>query len=359
MKDRIYVCHTFYHVYVTFLKEMNLPKEQQGKATLVISHMSCEFGAFPDRVRELNFFEDVVDFDEKSEKFFPELAKYKQNRGFVKNLFQRIRFTKRFAELEEPYIPVDFKEYKDIYVYCDLDPIGFYLNQNHIYYHAVEDGLNCIKHGDMAHYDNLKFFGLKAFLSKKCNLIFIQNGYGKYCLDMEVNDISQIAIPFKGYVEVSRKELFNRLTAADKEIILKAYVEDLDGLKSILEQGSKKSALILTEPLSTLDVRKQIFTDIIDEYKKDYNIILKPHPRDYLDHYKEFPGICIIDRTVPMELLNFFDECKIDLVVGVFTELSDVNFAKEKIRLGVEFMDKYESKECHNQHEKTKKEFSK
>ena len=25
MRDRIYVCHTFYHVYVACLKELNLP----------------------------------------------------------------------------------------------------------------------------------------------------------------------------------------------------------------------------------------------------------------------------------------------------------------------------------------------
>ena len=29
MKDRIYVCHTYYHVYVTFLKE--LKKKSRGK----------------------------------------------------------------------------------------------------------------------------------------------------------------------------------------------------------------------------------------------------------------------------------------------------------------------------------------
>lgn len=28
--DRIYVCHTFYNVYVTLLKECNRPKEEQG-----------------------------------------------------------------------------------------------------------------------------------------------------------------------------------------------------------------------------------------------------------------------------------------------------------------------------------------
>ena len=46
-------------------------------------------------------------------------------------------------------------------------------------------------------------------------MIFIQNGYGKYCIDMEVNDISAIAIPCKYYVEVSRAALAERLTRED------------------------------------------------------------------------------------------------------------------------------------------------
>lgn len=36
MKDRIYVCHTYYHVYVACLKELNLEREKRGNATLVM-----------------------------------------------------------------------------------------------------------------------------------------------------------------------------------------------------------------------------------------------------------------------------------------------------------------------------------
>ena len=118
MKARIYVCHTYYHVYVTFLKELKLPKEQQGQATLVLSKMSCNFEKLKERVESTGLFEQVLEFDEQNEKKFPELAQYRQGSGnFVGNLIKRIRFTKRYAELQKPYIPVDFKEYKDIYVY--------------------------------------------------------------------------------------------------------------------------------------------------------------------------------------------------------------------------------------------------
>ncbi len=57
-KDRIYVCHTFYHVYITFLKELALPKEQQGGATVVLSLMSNKCAGLEDRLEKTGYFED-------------------------------------------------------------------------------------------------------------------------------------------------------------------------------------------------------------------------------------------------------------------------------------------------------------
>ena len=268
---RIYVCHTYYHVYVTFLKELKFPREHQGQADLVLSSMSNDFEDLKGRVEAVGLFRKVIEFDEKREDFFPELARWREGTGgFPGNLWHRIRFTRRYAELEAPYVPVDFREYRDIYVYCDSDPVGYYLNQNKIYYHAVEDGLNCLKNFDAARYDNRGHFRLKAFLSRKLNLIFVQNGYGKYCLDMEVNDISAIRYPCPRYIEVSRKELVDRLTEADKELILRAFIRDMEGLKKQLSesQGEENKILILTDPLCTLDVRERIFRDIVEEYEK-------------------------------------------------------------------------------------------
>ncbi len=348
LKDRIYVCHTFYHIYVTFLKEMNLPRQKRGQATLVISHMSTDFGDFPERVRRSGFFEEVIDFDEKPESFFPELARFrKKEANFFKSTVNRIRFTKRFARLEAPYVPVDFKQYGEIYVFCDSDPIGFYLNGNRIHYHALEDGLNCLHNGDLAHLDNLAHFPIKAFLSEKLNLIFIQNGYSKYCIDMEVNDISAITIPYHKYREVPRRGLVEALSQEDKNLLLKVFVPDMEQLLGLLRDDAVKTALILTEPLCSLPVRRRIFHDIADRFGKEYALIFKPHPRDELDYRKEFPGYPVIDRVVPMEMLNFIENCRIDLAVGVFTELGALDFADQKLKLGADFMDAYEDPSIH------------
>lgn len=354
MKERIYVCHTYYHVYVTFLKELSLPPHRRGQATLLLSSLSNDFENLGERVRSTGIFEEVLPFHEKRDTFFPELAKYREEKGnIVFNMISRIRFTRRYALLEEAYIPVDFKKYKDIYVFCDSDPIGYYLNQKRIKYHGVEDGLNCIKNFDAARYENRGHFKLKAMLSKKWNLIFVQNGYGKYCIDMEVNDIASIPYPCPYYVEVPRIPLVERLTREDKDILLKAFVPNQEILLKQMEKANQegKKVLILTEPLCPLEVREVLFGDLIREYEKEGQIFIKPHPRDVLNYSEKFPQYPIIDARVPMEILNFFPDFIFDKVVSVYTEMKDVRFGKEFVELGDDFMDKYEDPLLHRLNE--------
>ena len=354
MKERIYICHTYYHVYVSFLKELNLPREKRGQASLVLSNMSIDFENLKERVESTGLFAEVYEFDEKRDTYFPELGKYrKDTKNLVKNLWNRIIFCRKFAGLQTPYIPVDLKMYKDIYVYCDSDPIGYYLNMNRIRYHALEDGLNCLKNYDAARYDNRGHFGLKAFLSSKLNLIFIQNGYGKYCIDMEVNDISAIKYPCPKYVEVPRQGLVDALDQDDKQLILQAFVRDMPRLKEQIEESNRAGdkILILTDPLCTLDVREKIFRDVIALYEKEGTVFLKPHPRDELDYRNLFAEYPQFDATVPMEILNFFPGLKFKKVVGVLTEVRNLQFAEECVRLGPDFMDKYEDPLIHRQNE--------
>lgn len=353
MKNRIYVCHTHYHVYITLLKEFALPKEEQGTATLVLSKMSADFTGVRERIKALGIFEDVIEYDEKHFTCFDSLAKYKRDDvNFVKKIWNRILFTRKYGKLQEAYVPVDFKAYEDVYVYCDSDPVGTYLNYKRIPYHSIEDGLNSLVHVDAARYDNRGHFWLKAFLAK-CNLIFIQNGYSKYCIDMEVNQIEGIRYPIKKHKEVPRKDLEARLTKEEKAIIIEAFVADPERLKAQLGtvENEKKSILILTEPLCDFETRKQIFADLIAEYEKQGSVIIKPHPRDELIYEDIFPDYMILDKKVPMEVLNLLGEGAFDLVVGVLTDVKGIRFAKEALRLGPDFMDKYEAPEIHRQNE--------
>lgn len=181
-KSRIYVCHTFYHVYVAVLKEMklarNTPAGDYRKADIALSAISTNFENLGDRLAETGIFHEVIALDEKREDFFPELAKYRKNySNIVRHMVNRMIFTKKLAKCEIPYMRViDFAAYEDIYVFCDSDPIGYYLNYRHLYYHAVEDGLDCLKNLDDAYVANHGHFKLKTLFSR-LNLIFIMNGW--------------------------------------------------------------------------------------------------------------------------------------------------------------------------------------
>ena len=355
MKDRIYVCHTYYHVYVTCLKELALPAGQRGRATLVLSTMSNDFGNLRKRAQACSLFEEVVMFDEKEDTFFPKLQKYHTDRGnLLLNMLARMKYTKMFGRLEKEYIPVDFGQYRDIYVFCDSDPIGYYLNYARIHYHAVEDRLNCIQYYDTARYDNRGHFGLKAWMAAH-NLIFIQNGYSKYCLDMEVNDKSVLRYPCRKYIEEPRAKLTERLTEEDKEVLIRLFIENPEELCRQLKDGAEDKILVLSEPLCDLTVRKQIFTDIIREYGvtggRRGQILIKPHPRDVLDYRKEFPEHIVLDGMFPMEILNFIPGLRFRRVVSVFTVPSAIAFAEDVVFLGEDFMDKYEAPELHRQNE--------
>ncbi len=120
MKDRIYVCHTYYHAYIAVIKELNLKKEDRGNATLILSTMSNDFENLKDRAEKSGLFEAVYMFDEQEDVKFPQLMKYHKDRGnVIINMLYRIRYTKLLGKFQEPFVPVDFKQYKDIYVFCD------------------------------------------------------------------------------------------------------------------------------------------------------------------------------------------------------------------------------------------------
>lgn len=367
MNDRIYVCHTYYHAYVTCLKELNLRREKQeagedpGSATLVLSTMSNDFGNLPERAEKSGLFEAVFRYDEKPVEFFPELMPLRTNTGnLVQNMKNRMKLLKELARLETPFVPVDFRKYRDIYVFCDSDPVGYYLAGSKIRYHAVEDGLDCLRYYDTARYDNRGHFGFKAWMAAR-GLIFIQNGWSKYCIDMEVNSIAALQFPGpKGKMkELSREKLVQGLSAEDRALLVAMFLENREQLLfqvAAAHADGRPVMLVLSEPLlPDLADRKKLFETLIRENEtmngKKASVVIKPHPRDKLDYRKEFPQYVILDPKFPMEILNLVDGVCFDRVVTVFTVPDSLHCVKEKIYLGKDFMDRFEAPEIHRQNE--------
>lgn len=407
-KKRVYICHTYYHAYIASVKELVARANAPGKADIILSTMSNDFGNLKERLEKSRLFDRVFIYHEQEDTTSEEIMSYHRDRGnIVLNLLQRITYTRLLGQLQEDYIPTDLSAYGDVYVFCDSDPIGYYLNYKKIRYHAVEDGLNSGLLDDQARIANKGAWPLKKFMAK-LGLIFIESGYSRYCIDYEVNDISVNHKPPKNIIEVSRKELNDRLTREDHKVLVDIFLENKDRVvaqllgsdetardtrKADLRIGSGASAkynccdipkvtsghiddsnsdirqpvrpdslspdpaskrpqvMILTEPLCEMDVRKKLFGDIIDMYKADNRVIIKPHPRDTLDYEKEFPDTVVIRDKFPMEVLGDIEGFAVDKVISVITQMDNTYFAKEIVYLGLDFLDKYESPEIHRKTE--------
>ena len=355
---RAYICHTYYQIYVTLLKELvvahgtNTYADETAdvsSADLFLSLMSKELHS-PDLYKSLvssGIFRNVFYLNEKKATDFPQLQKYKDpSASIFKKMLNRMAFSKELPKAMSAYIQEDFSVYKDVYVYCDEDPIAYYLNYKKIPFHAVEDGLDCIVNCDVIIKDDSRFLALKQFLAAH-GLIFMPNGYSKYAIDMEVNDLSRIKYPHKGWKEIRRDDLVRALTPADKERILQLFVPDLDRLKKACET-TKGAFLLLTQPLCDLKTRKRIFEDIIRDYANGAPVIIKPHPRDSLDYQKEFPSCLVLDSNFPIEVLNFCAGVHFHTALSVMTTVLDaISFADKKVNLGWSFLDPYEDPALH------------
>ncbi|MCR5404788.1 MAG: glycosyltransferase family 52 protein [Butyrivibrio sp.] len=356
-KKRVYICHTYYHAYIAAVKELVRRHDDPGRADIILSTMSNDFGNLKGRLEESGVFDRVFIFDEQVDSSSKEVMKYHRDSGnLILNLLQRITYTRLLGKLQEGYVPTDLSGYGDVYVFCDSDPIGYYLNYKKIPYHAVEDGLNSGLLDDQARNANRGAWPLKKALAK-LGLIFIESGYSRYCIDYEVNDISVNHKPPKNIVEVPRKDLNDKLTREDHSILVDIFLENRDRVVSLLlgnsegEVTKRPQVMILTEPLCEMDVRKKLFGDIIDMYKDENRIIIKPHPRDVLDYEKAFPQVAVVRDKFPMEVLGDIEGFEVDKVISVITQMDNTYFAKEIVYLGLDFLDKYEDPSIHRKTE--------
>jgi len=78
-----------------------------------------------------------------------------------------------------------------------------------------------------------------------------------------------------------------------------------------------------------------IYKNIIDNYKKDYEIFIKPHPREVTDYKEIFNNIIIFNKYFPLEILNYMEDNQFDLAVTLFSSAIDnITFASQKIKIG-------------------------
>lgn len=240
----------------------------------------------------------------------------------------------------------DIVSYDRINVFWDLGYIGTYLNIKKIKYTLHEDSLNSYKFIKQNRPNYSYIFDEEKRLSHKGVIPF---GYSPYCDSVEVNEISDIQIPHDKVHECSREKLTDGLSSEQRKLVFRVFISEEFCMAEDNETG--KTLLLLTEPFAVTgrlpDEESQIklYRELIEKYGSDRTVMVKSHPRDNVDYKKYFPKITVIEKNMPMEVMNFDDRVHFDTALTVTSSaINGLKNVDEKIYLGVDFLTSWKGK---------------
>lgn len=225
--------------------------------------------------------------------------------GIFKNILGYFKYFYGYIKLR---ILLFIKTYnKDICIYGHAEtPFSFIFYENEHSY-IIEDGIGnysadiCETHKINPIIDKLLHICGIYFLNKNEGLGTHKNIKKVYLTNENNNPL------IKDKVEVINiKKLWNKLSNEKQKEILNLFNVPLDNINF-----NSKTALILTQPLyednlATLEDEFKIYDEFFEKFK-DYEIIIKPHPRDKKDYEEIYPNVKVIDRYFPIELLSLIN----------------------------------------------------
>lgn len=317
---KIYICNAYYHVLITLLKEIN-----NKNVDIILSDSIPKYKVLGKRILNKNIINNIYYVEEK-----------KINLPKEPIFLGKIFYFSNIRKAVTKHLNINFENYDDIIIYNDWTPLGYYLSAAKIKYILYEDGLDLFKKEIYTPFNYNLIDRILGFL----NLKILSVGESKYIKEIEVNDIQGIAISKKNIKEVNRIKLMEKTSKENKKLIYDIFIESSFNLKN------KKNILILTEPLF-LDRRVKsesdqisLYRNIIKEVNNDnYNIYIKPHPRDLINYERLVSNNNIIDKDIPIEVLNFNNNVYFEKAIAITsTSIDGIKFVKERIKLGNKFI---------------------
>ncbi len=313
----LYICTTYYHVYITLLKQLAKPQSMD----LVICDDIPTGKTLADKLRKSGLFQHV---------WFVRQSQLPDVPG--KNKLDCILFQhRRRYRVLTPLLPFRLEHYQDIYLFHDGTLLGMYLQDAGRPYHLIEDSLNFYQRiYDTPQAKLLPHKNLKYRLRKLLRMGYFPLGEYHRLIDIEVNQNTDLAISFPRIMERPRRELAHTLTAQNTALLLDLFDVPLNHM------DSSNCTLILTEPLFQdgicQDEHEQLllYKTLISKLKKRHSsIMLKPHPRDLLDYSPlQLP---VMKREYPIELLNCLIPAPFACVAAVSSSAVFTVQAKEKL----------------------------
>lgn len=324
-KKQLYICHTPYHILVTCEYALRDRSSREapdhcGRSILLLDCID-DFESYAERLRKVGLFDHVF-VVRHSEVFAPWT-----NTSFYKTLL--LLYVNRAPRRRLGFI----FDFDDVFIFNDHRDMGAFLHRYHVPYHLLEDGRDCFKRFDQ----NNLLTANRPLLRKALKRLFdvpIGMGDSPFCQDIRVNSNDGLMThTHKPLIEDAKDALAKQMSELDREVLGEVFpVPAFDSARTF-------SVLVLTSPMEahgegwTEEKQRAYYRAVIEGYS-NAQVFLKPHPRDEVD-YGSMGDICyIIDKNIPVEVLDLNRGILFDCAVAYLsTALPSLRCCKCKISL--------------------------
>ena len=315
--DLYYALTTYHQLECVLYKLFYRPN---NKAHLYLSNSIIIEEDLQQRLLDSGLFEEVVVLDDSFAWQVGSKVKV-ENEEIFESVMDEIADT-CFAQLLQP-----IETYDELYIFADHFPLGFSLAYREIPYHYFEEATG-------AH-------SRRAILLEeiKCKnhfwyLVFIKLG-ARGESDCIIDKFIDFDFQLQGFhdekaVDFGVKKLLCKLSPKDKKMLCSILGE------FHIETGlaGNPLALLLTQhyaaaSITTYEGQCLLYALLLDYFTEGLTGVIKPHPTDRQGVYRSwFPGIHMLNREIPAELLSLLVEEKFQLIISATSSsaynLSDI-----------------------------------
>lgn len=305
MSGSIYVVSTYYHAFITCVKQL-INKES---ADIMVTDYIPESDVLAERLSKSGLFSAVYHVCNPGE-YTP-----KNKLDLIFNLHRKN------ANLIEPKLPTDFRKYTTVNIFHDDIWVSHYLKDCMIKYRLIEDGLDSFKTIKDTRFSYMETKNrLIPFIKRALRIGYVFSGYDFFTVEVEVNDKNGVAIDASvrnKLVEVPRMSLLEKLSENDINVLREVFAKDISPI------DPQNSVLLLTQPIcvddTTISNSEQmgLYRQLVaDNTNENEALVIKPHPRDEIDYSVVFPNAVVLNKNLPAEMLVYYNISNIKKIIG-------------------------------------------
>lgn len=323
--NQVFVCGTYFHVYISMLKHL-YREDSNSKSLLILNDHTPDIEKIIPALKENGFFDHYL--------FIPFRKierEIKRNNKWADKIFFRNKTM--FKAVEEgsdinQYVPFIQQSQFNFFYLWGYPSAYFALRYPDNYARIIEDGAR----NYILRTSKIKYFKRKYLLKT-----YIGDGFDNAIKEIQLQYPEQLdpRLRHKGTTLEFRK-MQDNLSAEDNLRILNVFMQD-----QVMCFDDHKKLLIITQPLSednliTEQYKISLYAAMIDEYARDHQVYIKPHPREKTN-YKEQLGHNFIEipRAFPLEMFDLMQNIIFDKGVTLFSSgISNLRCITHKIHLG-------------------------